>query len=154
MSRRATTGAEAEALARALLVEHGLAPLATNWRRRLGEIDLVMQEPRSGTIVFVEVRYRRHRELGDGAESVDAAKRRRLRRAALAWLQRHADDDASARIDVVAVGPPTPLERARYADGATAVPRAGEPLGARVALRGRCLLEWTIDAVGEDERYR
>jgi len=122
MDRR-ERGRAAERLAGRLLVEHGLEPLDTNWRRRVGEIDLIMREPSDGTIVFVEVRYRsrgtpsgapggdvpdgmRSRNaLEDALESVDRAKRARLRRAAVAWLQRHGDPDVAARIDVVAIAP-------------------------------------------------
>jgi len=58
------------------------------------------------TLAFIEVRLRAPSAFGDGAESVDAGKRRKLARAAQMWLvanPRHADDPC--RFDVVAVAP-------------------------------------------------
>ena len=69
----------------------GLRTLAANVGYRGGELDLVMLEPgRSGdTLVFVEVRHRRASSFGGGFASVDAAKRRRLVRAAQLYLGSH-----------------------------------------------------------------
>lgn len=104
---RHVRGRDAERLARDFLIERGLEPLDRNWSRRLGEIDLVMREPRSDTIVFVEVRYRSGTAGVDGVESIDHRKQARLRRSALAWLQHHRALDRPARIDVIGIGPAT-----------------------------------------------
>lgn len=55
-------------------------------------------------LVFVEVRYRGAGSWVDGIQSIDAAKRRRLARAAASFLYAHPEyhDDAS-RFDVVSV---------------------------------------------------
>ena len=102
-ARRA--GDAAEAVAARFLESRGLVTLARQWTRRVGELDLVMVEPDTGTIVFVEVRWRARGGAGGAALSVDARKRRRLRRAASAWLQRHADPRRPARIDVLGLAP-------------------------------------------------
>lgn len=83
----------------------GLALVERNFARRFGEIDLIMQEPESGVIVFVEVRYRNSDVYGGGLESVDTRKQSKLLRTAAAWLQKHGDERTSARFDVVAVSP-------------------------------------------------
>ena len=90
-SDRRIRGARAEAAARAELEAAGLRTLATNVGYRGGELDLVMIEPgRTGdTLVFVEVRHRRASSFGGGFASVDAAKRRRLVRAAQLYLGSH-----------------------------------------------------------------
>ena len=90
-SDRRIRGARAEAAARAELEAAGLRTLATNVGYRGGELDLVMLEPgRTGdTLVFVEVRHRRASSFGGGFASVDAAKRRRLVRAAQLYLGSH-----------------------------------------------------------------
>ena len=78
--------------------------LARNARYPFGEIDLVMLDGR--TLAFVEVRRRQRTDFGGAAASVDRAKRRKLARAAQAWLAghpRHAQ--APCRFDVVAVTP-------------------------------------------------
>ena len=98
-------GDAAEAAAARFLVARGLVPLARQYVRRVGELDLVMVEPGTGTIVFAEVRYRTSNARGGAALSVDARKRRRLRATASAWLQRHADPRRAARIDVLGLCP-------------------------------------------------
>ncbi|MBO3277614.1 YraN family protein [Pseudomonas schmalbachii] len=95
-------GRAAEAMARTHLERHGLRLLAQNWLCRRGELDLVMLD--GDTVVFVEVRSRRHQAWGGAAESVDARKRQRLVATAEHFLQqeprwaRH-----PCRFDVVAV---------------------------------------------------
>jgi putative endonuclease len=78
-----------------------------NFRCRGGEIDLVMTIGGPGgaaELVFVEVRYRKRDEFGDGGESVDRHKQRRLRIAAETWLQHHPDFPFHyCRFDVVSV---------------------------------------------------
>lgn len=69
-------GRQAELLACEQLQRQGMRPLARNWRCRRGELDLVMLD--GDTVVFVEVRRRRHEAWGGALESVDARKRQRL----------------------------------------------------------------------------
>ncbi len=88
MIERPTTqasGHAAEARALAYLQTQGLRLLAQNWRCRRGELDLVMLH--ADTVVFVEVRYRRHSAWGGAMESVDARKREKLTLAATQFLQ-------------------------------------------------------------------
>jgi putative endonuclease len=77
-------GAAAEALAVRFLTGRGLDIVGRNYRCRGGEIDLIARD--GGTLVFVEVRLRSHRAFGGAAESITAAKRRRLRLAAGRYL--------------------------------------------------------------------
>ena len=93
-------GQAAELQALRYLTDHGLECLARNFRTRAGEIDLVMLD--GAELVFVEVRRRSDGRFGDGFESVDAGKRRRLVAAALRYLQIHAPD-RPCRFDVVAL---------------------------------------------------
>lgn len=89
----------------------GLKLLARNFSTRFGELDLVMRD--ADTLVFVEVRYRRHRAFGGGAASVGAAKRERIMRAAQGFLQAHPKlASLPCRFDVVAFdGPPDAARR-------------------------------------------
>lgn len=84
---RRARGSAVEAAARAHLLAQGLEPVAANVNFRLGELDLVMLD--SGSLVFVEVRYRGRGDFGGGAGSIDWRKRRRLVRAAQLFLQRN-----------------------------------------------------------------
>ena len=98
-------GARIERAASAFLQEHGLIAVAANARYRDGELDLVMLDKgaRDGdTLVFVEVRHRRSDGHGGGAASVDAAKQRRLVRAAQRFLLAHPQfAERPCRFDVV-----------------------------------------------------
>ena len=103
------SGAAAEAAARATLEGEGLRTLASNVNFRFGELDLVMED--AGTVVFVEVRFRRDDRFGGGAASVDHRKRRRIVLAARAWLAgQRGLAEAPCRFDVVAVHGGDPLE--------------------------------------------
>lgn len=90
-------GARAEDLCEALLRRAGLRILARNWRCRFGEIDLVAED--AGTLVFAEVRLRAPGRFGGAAESITAAKRGRLLKAARLYLARRRP--APCRFDVL-----------------------------------------------------
>jgi len=94
-------GRRGEAAAGRYLKRLGYKVLARADRSLGGELDLVALDGR--TIVFVEVKTRRSQEAGHPAEAVDAAKQRRLTRAAEVFLKRHGLLDRPARFDVLAV---------------------------------------------------
>ncbi|MDH5285695.1 MAG: YraN family protein [Betaproteobacteria bacterium] len=96
--KRNADGARAEALAARHLEKHGLAIVARNVRSRFGEIDLVARD--GATLVFVEVRLRRSTSRGGAAESITAAKRARLVKAAQGYLATLAREPA-CRFDAV-----------------------------------------------------
>ncbi len=86
MASRVTTksrGDEAEGQALAFLQAQGLRLVERNYRVARGpsargaEVDLIMEEPRDGTLVFVEVRMRADRGHGGAASSVSSSKQRR-----------------------------------------------------------------------------
>jgi len=89
-----------EQLAQDHLLDRGLKLLEKNFRSKQGEIDLIMQE--SDTIVFVEVRLRRDKRYGLGAESVTPLKQKRLINTAMYYLLLHPQYKTS-RFDVVEV---------------------------------------------------
>src|SRR6185312_9212809 len=102
-TNRRAHGARYEAVALAHLERAGLAIVARNFTCRYGEIDLVMRE--RDVVVFVEVRYRSASRFGDGVDSVGAAKRAKLVRAASAFLAEHPRlAGAACRFDVLAIG--------------------------------------------------
>jgi putative endonuclease len=79
-------GAAAEALAAEFLQARGLTIVARNYRCRGGEIDLIASD--GDTLIFVEVRLRSDAVFGGAAESITAAKKKRLRFAAAHYLSR------------------------------------------------------------------
>ena len=98
---RRALGARIEALACDFLRVEGLTPVAANANYRDGELDLVMRD--GDALVFVEVRFRRGSSgFGGGAASIDAAKRRRIVRAAERYLAAHREfASAPCRFDVI-----------------------------------------------------
>lgn len=81
------TGFEAEKTAELFLQKNGLRKITQNFRTRFGEIDLIMQDKQS--LVFVEVRLRRNPFYGQGIETINRAKQRRLIQSAQIYLMRH-----------------------------------------------------------------
>lgn len=93
-------GADKERLACLYLENQGLRLMASNYRCRLGEIDLVMRD--SDTLVFVEVRFRASDRFGGAVASIGISKQRRLIAAAGLFLQCHSLD-LPCRFDVIAM---------------------------------------------------
>ena len=81
----------------------GYRILATRYRCREGEIDLVAA--RGGYLCFVEVKLRKNADLAQAREFVTPAKQRKVRTAALHYLMEH-PTDRQPRIDVVEVYAP------------------------------------------------
>ncbi|MEK3882118.1 YraN family protein [Paenibacillus sp. PL2-23] len=101
---RKRLGALGEAEASRRLALQGYEILETNWRSRLGELDLIARE--GGRLVFIEVRARSAGSVGrfgTAAESVDARKQNKLRSVAAAYLTMTRQRDAFVRFDVIAV---------------------------------------------------
>ncbi len=78
------SGANAEQTAARFLQRQGLKLLQQNYRCRMGEIDLILQD--GPTLVFAEVRLRRRADFGGAAASINAGKQARLIRAAQHYL--------------------------------------------------------------------
>lgn len=101
---RQRDGAAAEDAALEHLQHLGMQLVARNVSYKFGEIDLILRD--ASSLVFVEVRFRRNSRFGGAAMSVDAPKRRKIARAAQAWLQSHRQfASGDCRFDVVAVCP-------------------------------------------------
>ena len=101
MSRTKAAGDRGEAEVARYLRKKGYTLLASQWRCRFGELDLVARD-RRGTVCFVEVKLRSTGSIGLPREFVDARKQERLRTAAAAYLSTH-NIDAPARFDVAEV---------------------------------------------------
>ncbi len=80
----------------------GYRLLAGNWRSPLGELDLVVEK--DGIVVFCEVKTRTSAALGGGYEAVTAAKQRKIRALAEAFLAaRRLVPRRGCRFDVASV---------------------------------------------------
>jgi len=99
--RNAGTARAGETAARLHLHNLGYRVLATNFRTREGEIDIVARH--DDAFVFVEVKTRRGRTYGLPEEAITPAKTAHLIAAARTYLEQAGQPDAEWRIDVVAV---------------------------------------------------
>ena len=94
-------GQDWEDVARRKLEAAGYRILESNFRTRAGEIDFVARD--GDTLCFIEVKGRRSTRFGSPAEAVTMEKRRRIHRAAEAYLQRRRLSQAVCRFDVVSI---------------------------------------------------
>ncbi len=91
-------GSAAERQAEYFLTRQGLTLISRNYRCRMGEIDLIMRE--RDTLVFIEVRQRRHAAFGGALASIDQRKQHKLMICAEVYLSRLSRLPA-CRFDVV-----------------------------------------------------
>jgi putative endonuclease len=92
-------GKSGEQAAAEYLERAGLRVLDRNWRCADGEIDIVATERR--VLVVCEVKSRTGLRYGSPLEAVGRAKRARLRRLAVQWINAHGVRFDQVRIDVV-----------------------------------------------------
>lgn len=98
---RKQLGAWGESLAAGKLESLGYTIVERNWRCARGEIDLVA---RSGdTVIFVEVKTRRGRNMGAPEAALTPYKSAKLLQLGEIYIQQHKLHDVSWRIDLVAV---------------------------------------------------
>jgi len=103
--RNRALGTYGERVAASHLRSLGMVVLATNWRCRYGEIDLVARD--GSTLVICEVKTRTGSSHGTPVEAVVGRKAARLRRLAAYWLEVHDVEPVAVRIDVVSVVVPS-----------------------------------------------
>ena len=89
-----------------LAVEHlqlnGYKIIERNFRVPWGEIDVIAQEEK--TLAFIEVKTRKSLHYGAPFESVEAIKRRKIVKVALAYLKKKYNSvDIRSRFDVVSI---------------------------------------------------
>ncbi|MFZ0009841.1 MAG: YraN family protein [Steroidobacteraceae bacterium] len=102
LTRRQQLGRRAEQLAAEFLAAQGLEILERNYRRRLGELDIIARS--KGVLVIAEVRTRSGEAFGGAAASVNRGKQRRIVRAAAQLLQERPDlARLPVRFDVLVV---------------------------------------------------
>ncbi len=103
MGRNNLTGAWGEALAAEYLRRERYKIVASNYRSRFGEIDLIAENRRF--LVFVEVKLRKSSDFAQAMEYVDAKKQDRLRTTAALYLSRN-PTRLQPRFDVIEIYAP------------------------------------------------
>lgn len=101
MASTTDKGRGAEGRAAAHLASLGYVIVERNARTAGGELDIVARE--GGDLVFVEVRSRADDACGPAEDTIGPAKRRRVARAAAAYLAERDPHRDTCRFDVVAI---------------------------------------------------
>jgi putative endonuclease len=111
-----SAGNRGEAEVAGYLRRRGYGLLASQWRCRFGEIDLIARDP-EGLLCFVEVKLRSNLQVGLPREYVTGAKQARLRSAAALYMSVK-DLDEPARFDVAEVYDESGALRVEYLENA------------------------------------
>lgn len=99
-------GANAEQTAQDFLKAQGLSILFSNFRCKVGEIDIIARQQQ--TIVFIEVRYRKNSAYGSPAATVTRSKQKKIIAASQYYLGQNPEcspQNSRYRFDVVQIQP-------------------------------------------------
>ena len=107
MGRNNIAGAWGEATAARYLQKKHYKLLATNYRCRFGEIDIIARNKKF--LVFVEVKLRKSDSFASAAEHVDFRKQQRLRATAEMYLAEF-QTDLQPRFDVIEIYAPNGVD--------------------------------------------
>jgi putative endonuclease len=95
-------GAEYEQLACERLESEGMQILETNYRVRIGEIDIIARD--KDVLVFVEVKYRKDTSCGGASYAISYTKQQKIRRVAEWYMnEKHISPNAYCRFDAVLI---------------------------------------------------
>ncbi len=101
MTERQHLGDFGERVPKAHLEAKGYRILATNFRVREGEVDIVAQQ--GDVVAFVDVKTRRGEAMGSAVEAIGRRKAQRLLQVAEAFDQQHPELPPGRRIDLIAI---------------------------------------------------
>ena len=107
MGRNNIAGAWGESLAAAYLQKKKYKILASGYRTRFGEIDLIVADKKF--LAFVEVKLRRSNRFAEAREFVDYRKQNRIRTTAEIYLSQH-PTELQSRFDVIEIYAPEGVE--------------------------------------------
>jgi putative endonuclease len=96
-------GFQKEKQASEILKEQGYEILEKNFHALTGEIDIIAKH--KGSIVFVEVKYRKDLYAGTAQEAVTASKKKKIIKTAIVYIKQKHLQDQNIRFDVFAISP-------------------------------------------------
>lgn len=99
--RNKSLGRKGEDAAARYLAQRGYEILERNWTCFAGEADIIARDEE--WLVFVEVKTRRNTDKGFPSDAVDARKRDRYEKIALAYAAEYSASDIPVRFDVVSI---------------------------------------------------
>ena len=97
-------GQSGERIAVNFLKINGYDIISTNFRNKLGQIDVIAKDKK--TICFVEVKTRRSQRFGQPTEAVELSKQRKISQVALMFLKQNKLLNSPARFDVISISHP------------------------------------------------
>lgn len=101
MNARPSFGAWGEDEAARFLQKKGLYLVDRHFQTRWGEIDLIFRD--HDTMVFVEVKTRRHASQPSALDALTPAKQKKMVGVALLYMKKHRLADTNLRFDVVTI---------------------------------------------------
>ncbi len=107
MGRNNLVGAWGEALAAEYLRKRGYRLLATGYRCRFGEIDLIAEH--KGFLAFIEVKVRKNDDFALAREYVNFTKQKRIRTTASCYLSQN-PNQLQPRFDVIEIYAPLGID--------------------------------------------
>jgi len=100
MAKHNETGVKGEQIAVNYLLNIGYKILCRNWRHGRKEVDCIALK--DNTVIFVEIKTRRSFDFGFPEEAVHPVKKKHLKLAAEAFMNRHMQYD-TLRFDIISV---------------------------------------------------
>lgn len=98
-------GIRGERIATKFLIDRNYTILSKNLRIGRDEIDVIVRDPLTHEVVFVEVKTRSGNYAGDPGEAVNWRKLRAVARLARTWIREVWRRGSEFRIDVIAISP-------------------------------------------------
>jgi putative endonuclease len=83
------------------LTEKGYTIIHSNYRTKIGEIDIIAQQ--KNVLVFAEVKTRRNKNYGTPAEAVTYRKRQKIVQTAYYYLKQSGRMDSLCRFDILEI---------------------------------------------------
>lgn len=101
MSYNIRRGKEGESIAGKYLTSKGYLILETNYRNKIGEIDLIALD--KDILVFVEVKTRTSTKFGYAFEAVDYRKQKKIINTSLVYVKFKKIHDTQIRYDIIEI---------------------------------------------------
>lgn len=94
-------GKKGESIARDYLVQNGYQILDTNYRNKIGEIDIIALN--NNILIFVEIKTRTNTNYGYAYEAVNYKKQRKILNTSLIYIKEKKLDGLQLRYDIIEV---------------------------------------------------
>ena len=83
------------------LIKQGYSIIESNYRKRCGEIDIIAQT--KDIVVFIEVKYRKKKNISTPEESITKTKQKRIIQTAKHFIHENSYHDKTYRFDVITI---------------------------------------------------